>query len=256
MNEMTVDAARAQAPAAMVAGLSVLRGPFRPDLLRDEVLADLIAATAKTCGVQRALVGTDRTLTYAELEAEANRLAQGLIEAGIGPGDVVGLWMPRGVDLLVAQVAITKSGAARLPFDADAPIERIAVCLDDCDAEGLLCNEAFRARAQSFYESHAAQHPPRTVWADTMLGARDEVAHVDPRARGLTPDHPAYLIYTSGSTGTPKESSSAIATSATSCAPGTRSTVSPARMWCSRALPSRSICRWRRSGSPISSARR
>lgn len=204
MNEMTVDAARAQAPAAMVAGLSVLRGPFRPDLLRDEVLADLIAATAKTCGVQRALVGTDRTLTYAELEAEANRLAQGLIEAGIGPGDVVGLWMPRGVDLLVAQVAITKSGAAWLPFDADAPIERIAVCLDDCDARGLLCNEAFRARAQSFYESHAVQHPPRTVWADTMLGARDEVAHVDPRARGLTPDHPAYLIYTSGSTGTPK----------------------------------------------------
>lgn len=158
MNEMTVDAARAQAPAAMVAGLSVLRGPFRPDLLRDEVLADLIAATAKTCGVQRALVGTDRTLTYAELEAEANRLAQGLIEAGIGPGDVVGLWMPRGVDLLVAQVAITKSGAARLPFDADAPIERIAVCLDDCDARAC---SATRRSAPA--RNHSTKAMPRST---------------------------------------------------------------------------------------------
>ena len=49
-------------------------------------------------------------------------------------GDVVGLWMQRGGDLLTAQIAIAKTGAAWLPFDADAPRERIAVCLKDAGA--------------------------------------------------------------------------------------------------------------------------
>jgi non-ribosomal peptide synthetase-like protein len=195
MNDMIRNATR---PDAATTGMSILRGPERPDLLKDEVLADILLATCQAHAGHRALICGEQVLTYAQLEAETNRLAKGLIEAGVGPGDVVGLWMPRGADLLIAQIAITKSGAAWLPFDADAPIERIAICLDDCDAKGLLSNEAFRARAQA----HGGI--TRTIWADTMLGARDESSHVDPRQRGLTPDHPAYMIYTSGSTGTPK----------------------------------------------------
>ena len=65
--------------------------------------------------------------------------------AGIGPGDVVGLWMARGPDLLVAQIAITKTGAAWLPFDADAPADRVAVCLDDAEAKALLVSRRPRA---------------------------------------------------------------------------------------------------------------
>ncbi|HEX2725458.1 MAG TPA: amino acid adenylation domain-containing protein, partial [Beijerinckiaceae bacterium] len=173
---------------------AVLRGEVRDDLIRDEVLADLFAATAKSRASHTALIfGTDR-LTYADLDARTDAIARGLIRAGIGPGDVVGLWMCRGADLLVAQIAITKSGAAWLPFDADVPSERIAVCLDDAGAKGLLTSEALAAKLE-------LRHP---IFTPAALVDAADAQTVDARARGLTPDHPAYLIYTSGSTGTPK----------------------------------------------------
>ena len=50
----------------------------------------------------------------------------------------MGLWLPRGLDLLVMQLAITKAGAAWLPFDADVPTDRIGVCLEDASAAGLV----------------------------------------------------------------------------------------------------------------------
>src|SRR5205085_6809561 len=106
-----------------------------------------------------------------------------------GPGDVVGLWMCRGAELLTAQIAITKSGAAWLPFDADAPMDRIAVCLADAGAKGLLTSEALLAKADVGC----------SVLTSSALAEGSGAASLDPKARGLTPDHPAYLIYTSGS---------------------------------------------------------
>lgn len=174
---------------------AVLRGEPRPDLLRDEVLAEIFAATARRCGDQIAFAGGEPAWTYARVDAETDVIAGGLVAAGVGPGDVVGLWLPRGIDLLLAQVAVTKSGAAWLPFDADAPIERIGVCLTDADATGLLTAETFR---------DCAAETGRTVWTNRELRATSKGRPADPRTRGLTPDHPAYLIYTSGSTGSPK----------------------------------------------------
>ena len=89
------------------------------------------------------------TLTYAEVDAAADAIARGLLRAGIVPGDVVGLWMRRGSELLVAQIAIAKSGAAWLPFDADAPVERIAICLGDAAAKGILTSSEFAPRAEA-----------------------------------------------------------------------------------------------------------
>ena len=83
------------------------------------------------------IFGAER-FTYADVDARTDAMARGLASRGVGPGDVVGLWMPRGVELLMSQIAITKSGAAWLPFDADAPTDRIAVCLGDAEAKGLL----------------------------------------------------------------------------------------------------------------------
>ena len=182
--------------AVVSSQMSVLIGELRPELLRDEVLADIFHCSAQSHAHQTVFISNGERFLYGDIDAETNKLAAGLIEAGIEPGDIVGLWMPRGVALLKAQIAITKSGAAWLPFDADAPVERIIACLSDCNAKGLVCNEAFRSRVQS--------QTTCPVWADTMLGARDESGYVSPRTRGLTPDHPAYLIYTSGSTGVPK----------------------------------------------------
>jgi non-ribosomal peptide synthetase-like protein len=195
MNKLVSGLDLEAAVRATTAEAAVLRGETRPDLVRDEVLAELFATTATARGYRIAYVSEGRVWTYAQVHALSDSIARGLVRAGIGPGDVVGLWMPRGVGLLVAQIAITKSGAAWLPFDADAPVERIGVCLADAAAKALLTDEAHRAPA-------AAARRPVLVSAD--LDDLSDEAPLDPRGRGLTADHPAYLIYTSGSTGTPK----------------------------------------------------
>ncbi len=173
-----------------------LQGAARRELMRDELLADIFSATVTTHPGKMAMVGPGRQLTYAEVDREAAAIARGLLDRGIRPGDVVGLWMPRGVDLLIAQIAIAKTGSAWLPFDADAPVERIAVCLQDAEAKALLTSATFAAKM------HGALPCPVLIGAD--IRDPEESRPVDARALGATPDHPAYLIYTSGSTGTPK----------------------------------------------------
>ena len=118
--------------------LSHVRGPEFPELIRDEVLADIFEATARRVPGQIALVCGTRELTYGELDALADRVAARLIEAGVCPGQILGLWLPRGSDLLVMQLGIAKAGAAWLPFDAETPVDRILVCLADAGAAGLL----------------------------------------------------------------------------------------------------------------------
>ncbi|CAN7575226.1 amino acid adenylation domain-containing protein [Bosea sp. LjRoot9] len=175
--------------------LATLAGEKRPDLIRDEVLGEIFAATVAARGGETALRDGARRLSYAEVWAAAGRQARGLALAGVGPGDMVGLWMPRGIELLIAQIAITRSGAAWVPFDAEAPVERIAVCLKDAEAKGLVTSVDWQSRAAG---------TGRTVWSPEDLAARDDGAEMPARVVGLSKDHPAYLIYTSGSTGTPK----------------------------------------------------
>jgi len=174
------------------ASRAVLRGEARDDLIRDEVLAEIFARTVRERASHPALVFGERTLAYADVDAQADAIARGLVARGIGPGDAVGLWMPRGADLLVSQIAVTKTGAAWLPFDADAPVDRIAVCLDDAEAKALLTGEELAPKLSI----------KQAVVTPRSLAAPGEAPPA--RAPGLTPDHPAYMIYTSGSTGVPK----------------------------------------------------
>ncbi len=91
--------------------------------------------------------------------------------------------MARGLDLLVAQIGITFSGAAWLPFDAEAPADRVGICLGDAAAKALLVSPALAAQA------------PEVAYALTLADLDDETppgAPVpDARAKGLTPGHPA-----------------------------------------------------------------
>ena len=94
--------------------LSILNGPKQPELIRAEVLADIFEATARRLPAQTALVCGDRSLSYGELDELADRVAARLIGAGVRPGQIVGLWLPRGIDLLVMQLGIAKPGGASL----------------------------------------------------------------------------------------------------------------------------------------------
>lgn len=173
-----------------------LSGERRDDLQRDETLSEIFAATVAARPDHPALIHDGETLTYAELDAAADAIARGLSACGIGVGDVVGLWMPRGAELLTAQIGITKSGAAWLPFDADAPVERIGVCLSDANAKACLTSKALAPRLDG--------HAREVITPGSLARAGEGFGSIAMRPAGLTQDHPAYMIYTSGSTGTPK----------------------------------------------------
>ncbi|MFL6630821.1 MAG: Pls/PosA family non-ribosomal peptide synthetase [Massilia sp.] len=173
----------------------VLYGPHRPELLRDEILADLLEASAIRAPDQPALIAGDRRLTYRELDALASLAASRLIDAGVGPGHIVGLWMPRGIDLLVMQAAIAKAGAAWLPVDEDTPVERLLVCMDDAGSPALVSSERMRDRLGAVTQPiHTAEALLAPAPSDYPLRRRGKVDG----------DAPAYVIYTSGSTGKPK----------------------------------------------------
>ena len=170
---------------------SLLYGEARPEFVTAECLADLFEATAARLPHKAALLEGARSLSYGELNQLADRIAAGLMAAGVGPGAIVGLWLPRGIDLLVAQLAIAKTGAAWLPFDSETPVDRIRLCLDDAQAIGLLT-------AQSNQALLGELTIPR--WFAEDLAQTAAPCHRAP----VAPDHPAYAIYTSGSTGKPK----------------------------------------------------
>ena len=176
----------------------ILHGPDRPDLLRPEILADLFEATAARIPDKTALIAGERSLTYAELDAAADRVAHRLISAGVQAGDMVGLWLPRSIELLVLQLGIAKVGAAWLPFDSEVPTERIAICLEDASAKALLIDE-LAAQVVLGQAGISAQ-----IFTAQQLLAPLPEGEVPRRRENASPDHTAYVIYTSGSTGKPK----------------------------------------------------
>ncbi|GAC1039433.1 non-ribosomal peptide synthetase [Pseudomonas sp. No.117] len=175
--------------------LSLVEGAARPDLCRDEVLADLFEATAARAPERPALLEGERSLSYGELDAWADRAASRLLAAGAGPGRVVGLWLPRGIELLVMQLAIAKTGAAWLPCDAETPAERVALCLEDARAVGVITGALF---------ADLLARPGLQCWTPDGLGAPLATGETLRRRGQVSPDNLAYLIYTSGSTGKPK----------------------------------------------------
>ena len=131
-------------------------------------------------------------LTYAELDAAANRLARRLIEHGVSEEDVVGVALPRSVELVTALLGVLKTGAAYLPLDADHPADRLAYMLDDAGARLVLT-------ARGLVGELPTGKPLVTLEdLDLSTAASTTVDRSVPLAAA------AYVIYTSGSTGRPK----------------------------------------------------
>ncbi|MFI1016710.1 amino acid adenylation domain-containing protein [Streptomyces sp. NPDC020965] len=150
-----------------------------------------------------ALVFEDERLTYAELDERANRLAHALIARGAGPERIVALALPRSAELIVAEVAVLKSGAAYLPIDHDYPADRIAYMLDDARPDCLVTT---RETAPDLPERDGVERlllDSPDVAAELVRRPAHDPSDAD-RGGPLTVLHAAYVIYTSGSTGRPK----------------------------------------------------
>lgn len=167
-----------------------------PPVAADGTLPELMERQAAATPAHPALVAGGTTLSYAELNSAANRLARTLVERGAGPESLVALALPRGTDLVVAILAVLKSGAGYLPVDPAHPAERIAFTLADAAPALVLTTPGF-ALPDGVDRLDLPVAEPDLPVADTDLSDAD-------RRAPLLGGHPAYVLYTSGSTGRPK----------------------------------------------------
>ncbi|MGU8080166.1 amino acid adenylation domain-containing protein [Burkholderia pyrrocinia] len=142
-----------------------------------------------------AAVCDDASLTYAELNLRANRVAHRLIELGVAPDALVGVAMERSLDMIVALLAILKAGGAYVPIDPDYPAERVRFMIDNAQLRWLLTQQHLLA---ALPDTDA-----RVIVIDRDAHDFDAAPASNP-APALSGDNLAYMIYTSGSTGRPK----------------------------------------------------
>ncbi len=177
-----------QAPTTALQTLSIIPPAERRQLLvefnasrRDYPahlsVAQLFEAQALARPEAVAVVQGKLSLSYRDLNRRANRLAHYLIGQGVQPGEPVALALPRGIDLVVSQVAVLKCAAVYVPLDVNAPAERQAFMVQDSGARLVLDD-----LAGLNLDGLPAENPEREQSADSV----------------------AYIMYTSGSTGTPK----------------------------------------------------
>ncbi|GGR44854.1 hypothetical protein GCM10010497_55350 [Streptomyces cinereoruber] len=168
-----------------------------PAALLPELIADRAAADPDRVAVECA----DDSLTAAALEDRADRLARLLISRGTRTGGLVALALPRSADLVVAALAVLKTGAAYLAIDPDHPSDRIGLMLDDA-APTVLLSTTDTAEALRWTGATVLLDDADT--AAELLGQPAGPLSDAERGGSLSPDLPAYVIYTSGSTGRPK----------------------------------------------------
>ncbi|WP_330180111.1 non-ribosomal peptide synthase/polyketide synthase [Nocardia sp. NBC_01503] len=196
------------APESKLAQVTVMGPAERELVLREwaltpaqarpsrDTLADLFDATVAAHATATAVTCAGVALSYRELDERANRLARTLIGHGVGPETLVAVALPRSLDLVIALLAVVKTGGGYLPVDPTYPADRIAYMLSDARPACVITTPAL-----------AAGFPAGLPLID--------VAAVDPAGNGapitaaerigvLAPENIAYVIYTSGSTGRPK----------------------------------------------------
>jgi len=180
----------------------------------ERCLPELFEAQVERTPNAIAVVFEDQRLTYAELNARANQLAQPLRALGVGPEVLVGVCLERSLEMVVSLLAILKAGGAYVPLDPTYPKARLAFMVADARIEVLITESRWLAGGGSWSLVTDNQPPPPashqlpvTICLDTdwptitTSGQPPATSHQLP-----TPDSLAYVIYTSGSTGQPKGS--------------------------------------------------
>jgi amino acid adenylation domain-containing protein len=170
------------------------------DYPNDQCIHQLFEAQAEQTPEAVALVFEEQSLTYAELNIRANRLAHHLIDLGVRPDDRVAIGVERSLEMVVGLLAILKAGGAYVPLDPAYPEERLAFMLEDSAPLALLTHGATRER----FAALAGDVPLVDLDADAAAWAELTATNPEPAVLGLKTNHLAYVIYTSGSTGKPK----------------------------------------------------
>lgn len=163
---------------------------------RDKSIHTLIAERAKQMPEAIAAIYGDESLTYAQLNAQADRLAFQLRQIGIGRESIVGLCVARSIEMAIGLLGILKAGAAYLPLDPDYPAERLQFMLEDAGAQAVLTQQSLRTNLPPWIG------PVHNI-AD-LLATESAAFGDDDRGSESSADDAAYVIYTSGSSGTPK----------------------------------------------------
>ncbi|ONH53354.1 non-ribosomal peptide synthetase [Pseudomonas cedrina subsp. cedrina] len=136
-----------------------------------------------------------QTLTYGELDRQANRLAHALIARGVGPEVRVAIAMPRSAEIMVAFIAVLKAGGVYVPLDVEYPRDRLLYMMRDSRAKLLLTHTTVQRQLPIAEGLDCLAIDHTEAWAHHS----DVAPHVE-----LDGDNLAYVIYTSGSTGMPK----------------------------------------------------
>src|SRR5215469_3444687 len=156
---------------------------------------ELFAHRAAVTPNATAVIDDKRAVTYAELNTRANKLAHYLHDIGVGPDMPAGVCLRRGVEQVVASLAIWKAGGAFVPLDPDHPRDRTRWMLAQAGASVVLTEESLA--------DLVGVAGVRLVILTPDLAVAKDCGSGDP-AVGVTAENAAYVLYTSGSTGRPK----------------------------------------------------
>lgn len=177
-------------------------------------LATLLAQNARRYPDKVALVCEDRRLTFGELDARGDRLANALAERGIGCGDRVALTMPNGIELVEAMAAVVKLGALIVPLSTRLTAREIGYILGHCEPGAVFYSEGMRPAVAAALDG--VPEAARIVTGAPEEGEEGFSGFLESAANGAPPAAPAaaddcMIAYTSGTTGRPK---GAVATNA------------------------------------------
>ncbi len=165
------------------------------DYPREQVLPALFEAQVQRTPQAVAICDEEGQITYSELDRRANQLARYLFALGVGPETLVGVSLPRSIDMVVSLLAILKAGGAYVPLDPGFPVDRLNYMLSDSAAPLLITHSNLAAR----FSGSTCQVICLNNESDQLASQSDQ-----PLPLRSTPDNLAYVIYTSGSTGRPK----------------------------------------------------
>lgn len=165
---------------------------------RDRLVHELFEEQVRRTPTATAVVCDEESLTYAQLNRRANRLARHLRRRGVAPDRLVGVCIERSLDMVVGLLAILKAGGAYLPLDPSYPVERLQYILRDSRPVALLT----RLSLSGISAPGDCQVIALQDVADEI--SRNAQSNLSALEIGLQSKHLSYVIYTSGSTGTPK----------------------------------------------------